>query len=244
MKIFLTAKWRDLALLNWRVQREVLAPFVPMGTELDNWNGAFYVSLVGFRFLDTRVLGMPVPLHTSFDEVNLRMYVRREIGNEVHRGVCFLQELVSRPVIAASARLTFNEPYRVVEMDEHIVPRGAGEPPSSVEYRWKWSEEWCGFIIKPKGSPSLPGPSSEEEFITDKPWGFTTQRDGGTLEYHVDHPRWRVWPIDDASVYGSVGESPEPKLSAVWSTIFGSTPHSVFFAEGSTITIYSPERIR
>jgi uncharacterized protein YqjF (DUF2071 family) len=243
VKKFLTASWRDLALINWRIQPELLTPHVPTGTELDNWNGAYYVSLVGFRFLDTRVLGMPVPLHSDFQEVNLRTYTRRRIENEIRRGVTFLRELVSRPVIAASARLTFNEPYHVVDMEETIVRPYADQPPS-VEYRWRWKEEWCGLRAVPEGLPAVPAPESEEDFITQKPWGFTTQRDDGTVEYHVEHPRWRVWQVSDARVYGSVSESPDPALNLIWSTVFGSEPHSAFFAEGSAITIYQPERIR
>ena len=46
---------------------------------------AAYVSLVGFRFLNTRVLGVSIPFHRDFDEVNLRFYVRRNIGSEVRR---------------------------------------------------------------------------------------------------------------------------------------------------------------
>jgi uncharacterized protein len=239
LKKFLTASWRDLALLNWRVQPEILAQYVPRGTELDNWNGGYYVTLVGFRFLDTRVLGLPVPFHGDFQEVNLRTYVRRTAGQEVHRGVRFLQELVSSPVIATGARVTFNEPYRVVDMDRRVNSGEPGEPVASVEYRWRWKTEWCGLAVTLKGSATPPAANSEEEFITYKRWGFTPQRDGGTIEYHVEHPNWNVWQVADARVYGSVGESDGP----MWSTIFGSRPHSVFFADGSPITIYRPARI-
>ena len=54
-KILLTAEWKYLAMLNYEVAPEILAPFVPAGTELDVWNGKHYVSVVGFMFLNTRV---------------------------------------------------------------------------------------------------------------------------------------------------------------------------------------------
>lgn len=217
----------------------MLAQYVPPGTELDNWNGAYYVSLIGFRFQDTRVLGLPLAFHSEFQEVNLRTYVRRQVGNDVHHGVRFIQELVSRPMIAAGARLTFNEPYRVVDMDERTSSGIPGEPISSVEYRWKWRTEWCGLSVTLKGLPSVPSPGSEEDFIMYKEWGFTPQRDGSAIEYHVEHPRWSVWQVSEGRAYGSVGESPGP----IWSIVFGSAPHSVFFADGSEVIIYQPERI-
>src|SRR5919199_3954177 len=90
---FLTAEWRYLVMLNYDVPPAVLAPLVPAGTTLDLWRGRALVSVVGFRFLATRVLGVPVPFHRDFDEVNLRFYVRRELpGGEVRRGVTFVRE--------------------------------------------------------------------------------------------------------------------------------------------------------
>ena len=75
---FLTARWIHLAMLNYEVDPAVLLDRVPAGTVLDSWDGSFFVSMVGFQFLDTRLLGvLPVPFHRNFDEVNLRFYVRR-----------------------------------------------------------------------------------------------------------------------------------------------------------------------
>ncbi len=65
---FLTAQWRWLAMANYVIDPAVLQPFVPRGTELDTWQGRHYVSLVGFLFLDTRVLGVPIPFHRNFEE--------------------------------------------------------------------------------------------------------------------------------------------------------------------------------
>src|SRR4051812_23124769 len=83
---FLTAEWRHLLMINYVVDPAALAPLVPAGTELDLWQGRAYVSVVGFRFLNTRVLGIPVPFHRNFDEVNLRFYVRRSVNGEWRKG--------------------------------------------------------------------------------------------------------------------------------------------------------------
>src|SRR5205085_6664081 len=75
--VFLSARWQLLAMLNWKIEPAILEPLVPRGCELDFHDGKTFISLVGFLFLDTRVLGVPVPLHRNFEEVNLRFYVRR-----------------------------------------------------------------------------------------------------------------------------------------------------------------------
>ena len=109
MGIFLTAEWRYLAMLNYAVDPQVLLPRVPAGTELDFFDGQTFVSLVGFLFRDTRVLGLRIPGHQTFEEVNLRFYVRRgangrTVDGEVRRGVVFVREIVPRWAIAAVAR--------------------------------------------------------------------------------------------------------------------------------------------
>lgn len=118
---FLTAEWRDLAMLNFAIDPAILAPLVPRGTELDSWHATTYVSLVGFRFLRTRLLGLPVPWHRDFEEVNLRFYVRRREGSEIRRGVVFIRELVPRRAIAAVARVWYNEPYTALPMRHRIT---------------------------------------------------------------------------------------------------------------------------
>ena len=87
-RTFLTATWQHLAMLNYEVDARLLAPFVPAGTELDRWRAKVFVSLVGFRFLKTKLFGLlSIPLHANFEEVNLRFYVRRQAGSEIRRGV-------------------------------------------------------------------------------------------------------------------------------------------------------------
>lgn len=89
MKKFLAARWQDLIMANYEVDPELLASRVPPGTELDLNGGRCFVSLVGFMFLGTRVMGVPVPFHINFEEVNLRFYVTRETRDEIRRGICF-----------------------------------------------------------------------------------------------------------------------------------------------------------
>ncbi len=81
-------------------------------------------------------------------------------------------------------------------------------------------------------------PGSEEEFITEHYWGYSSLpswRGGGTVEYKVEHPRWRVWPLlrpvldcDVAALYGTGFAGP-----------LGGEPSSAFLADGSEIAVYS-----
>ena len=133
MKKFLTAKWHDLIMANYEVDPSLLAGRVPAGTELDLHEGRCFVSLVGFMFLDTRVLGFLVPFHVNFEEVNLRFYVRRELGCEIRRGVVFIKEIVPRFAIATVARTLYGEPYEAMKMS-HVRTE------STVGYSWSNGE--------------------------------------------------------------------------------------------------------
>jgi uncharacterized protein len=236
--VFLTGEWRYLAMLNYRVDAALLEPFVPRGTTLDLWQGAAYVSLVGFLFRDTRVLGVPIPLHRDFEEVNLRFYVRREVGGEVRRGVTFIREIVPRPAIAIVARLTYNEPYVALPM-RHTIAEQANDDsaPGTVRYEWRQRTGWSAITVEAHGIAASLEAGSEAEFITEHYWGYTRQRDGGTVEYHVTHPRWRTWPVSAAAAHGNLAELYGAELGAVLQR----PPDSAFLAEGSTIAVHRPE---
>ena len=97
---FLNAEWRNLVMLNYPVDPSILSGRVPSGCELDSWRGETFVSMVGFQFLHTRVLGVPIPFHRHFEEVNLRFYVRHKAEGAWRRGVVFVKERVPRSAIA------------------------------------------------------------------------------------------------------------------------------------------------
>jgi uncharacterized protein len=236
---FLTAEWRHLAMLNYRVAPELLLPFVPAGTELDSWNDCHYLSVVGFLFQNTRVFGAAVPFHRNFEEVNLRFYVRRRIGSELRRAVCFVRELVPRAAIAAVARLAYNEPYRSLPMAHRIEPGVDAPSPSVVEYRWRLGGQWNTLSIEPRGQAQPIRPSSEEEFIAEHYWGYTRQRDGGTLAYEVRHPPWEIWNAGRAALTGD--------LTGVYGPVFAAAlrgaPTSAFLSAGSAVSVFPPVRL-
>lgn len=239
-RTFLTAEWRWLAMLNYHVAPELLRPYVPVGTELDCWNGATYVSIVGFLFRDTRVLGVPVPMHRHFEEVNLRFYVRRTVDGEVRRAVTFIRELVPRRAIATVAKLTYNEPYTALPMRHHLGPLDAATgAPSLVEYGWRKSGERNLLSVEPVGTARKLEAGSEEEFITEHYWGYTRQRDGGTVEYRVEHSPWRVWQVRNARLEGNLASLYGKEIA---SAIAGA-PASAFLADGSAVTLRAPARL-
>jgi uncharacterized protein len=229
---FLTAEWRSLAMLNYEVDPRLLRPLVPGGTELDQWSGKTFVSLVGFVFLNTKVFGVPVPFHRNFEEVNLRFYVRRREGTELRRGVVFVREIVPRWAIATVARKLYGEKYVALPMRHQIRARADGG--YAVEYAWRTGGAWNRLSLTAGGAPVLPGEGSEEQFITEHYWGYAAQQDGGCVEYRVVHPSWRVWRAQQARFEGEMDELYGDELGGV----IKHKPASAFLAEGSEIAVY------
>jgi hypothetical protein len=229
--VFLTAEWRHLVMLNYEVDPSLLLKFVPAGTELDRWNGKSFLSLVGFRFLQTEVLGMPFPLHRNFEEVNLRFYVCREQNGEIKRGVVFIREIVPRWAIATIARTFYNENYIALPMSHRISSKNNGE--LQVDYSWQSGTIRNKIGLTVNGLPELPKSGSEEQFITEHYWGYTARKDGGCSEYQVAHPAWKVWSGKNIVVEGDMENLYGRDIAA----ILKHPPASAFLADGSAVTV-------
>ena len=228
-KPFLTADWRYLAMLNFSVDPAILKPLVPAGVELDYCEGETFLSVVGFLFLNTCVLGIPVPFHRDFEEVNLRFYVKRQSVEGCRRGVVFVGEIVPRRAIAMVARVFYGERYSALPM-RHSISDDDGKV--AVDYGWRRGKKWEGLSMTATGAAQAVAGGSHEEFITEHYWGYTAGK--RTSEYRVEHPRWKVWPADTAKFEANVatlyGEQFVAPLSA--------TPVSQFIAEGSHVRVW------
>ncbi len=226
-------------MLNYRVDPGILQSFVPAGTELDFFQDQTFISVVGFQFQHTRVRGVAIPFHCNFAEVNLRFYVRRRGPEGWRRGVVFIRELVPRLAIALVARMVYNEPYAAVPMRQRWDTAPAPGLRHTAAYSWKWRQTWNEMSITVQGEPQPMLRGSAAEFIAEHYWGYTAQRDGSTLEYQVEHPPWRVWLAEAASLTGD--------LRSCYGNTMGEClqgpPSSAFLAEGSKVAVYGGARM-
>ena len=237
---FLTAEWRYLAMLNYKIDPAILTSFIPKGTELDSWNGKTFVSVVAFLFLNTRVMGFPIPFHRNFEEINLRFYVRRDAEDGWRRGVVFIKEIVPRAAIALTARWLYNENYVALPTGNEIL-RSADNSAKveSVKYYWTFRNRAHFIELATRGELALIIEGSEEEFIAQHYWGYSVQKDGGTVEYRVEHPLWCIWQARSCRFDCDVGEFYGKQFAKVLST----SPSSAFLAEGSKVSVYRGKRI-
>lgn len=233
---FLNGEWRKLVIANYIVNPKILEKYLPLGTVLDLWQDKCYVSLVGFMFLNTKLLGIKIPFHSNFEEVNLRFYVKRTENGTVKRGVVFIKEIVPKAALTFVANTIYKEHYETLPM-KHSWVENTNQ--IEVEYRWKKSEKWNSLKVSGENKLYELEAGSEAEFITEHYWGYARIDQSKTNEYEVKHPKWMAYKIDSFEINVDFIE--------VYGEEFGflnnETPFSVIMAEGSKISVENKKRL-
>jgi uncharacterized protein YqjF (DUF2071 family) len=234
---FLEAQWKNLLMLNYEVDPEILKPYLPPSTVIDLWQGKALVSMVGFMFNETRVLGIKWPFHISFEEVNLRFYVKHFDGKEWKRGAVFVSEIVPKSIIVFIANNLYKEHYRTLRMRHSQIQ--AANNHTEFLYEWKLKGQWnkLGATVSNTFEDIQPG--SPEEFIFEHYWGYNKLTDTKTMQYQVEHVSWQIAKVKsyvfDANIVELYGKDFLPFL--------GQKPCSAFFANGSDISVRIGEKI-
>jgi len=229
---FLEAEWNNLIMANYAIDPALLLPYLPHKTELDTFNGKAYVSLVGFMFEKTKMLGFRIPFHINFEEVNLRFYVRYKDNGEWKRGVVFIKEIVPRIAISVVANVVYKEKYVYMPMSHFLHHNGDEQ---TIGYGWKYRGRWNKLeaVTEKQSVPMQPG--SEEEFIAEHYWGYSRHSANITYEYAVQHPAWEIYPVKKYSIDCDFG--------TLYGNEFGfltnAVPTSVFVAKGSAVAVLS-----
>jgi uncharacterized protein YqjF (DUF2071 family) len=234
--VFLTAKWRHLAVFNYAIEPQVLEPYLPAGLELDFWRGTTYISLLAFLFQDTRLWGVPIPFHRAFPEVNLRFYVKRPMPTAERRGVVFLREIAPRRAVAYVASKFYGEKYLALPMRACIEPdEQCKEFSRRARFEWRMSGNAFEIDAASDAPPQYPEPGSLDEFIIEHYWGYSVgkRRDDACLEYEVEHPRWRVRTADSAIFTGNAAAL----YGEEFAKVLGHPPASAFIADGSAVEV-------
>jgi len=182
------------------------------------------------------MLGVKVPLHINFEEVNLRFYVRYNDAGVWKRGTVFIKEIVSKPAITFVANTLYKEKYETMPTryswktsDEKLM----------IEYEWKKNKNWNSISIEAEKQLLDIDANSEAEFITEHYWGYAKMSAQKTKEYGVEHPRWQMYKTIDYKIKADFADL----YGNEFSFLNQSKPLSVFLAEGSKIKIRTGKNI-
>ena len=227
---FLSARWENLIMANYEINPNVLIPYLPKGVELDLYHNKCYVSLVGFMFKQTSLFNLPIPFLGTFEEINLRFYVKRVEGDIIKRGVVFINETVPYKLVAWLANKLYKENYIAIPTRNFIDIQNVSK---TIRYEWKINNKWNHIEVNAGKENVQMLPDSIEEFIFEHYYGYTKINNQLSQEYKVNHPRWFVNKVinysidcDFKSMYGND-----------FTCLYNNQPESVIIAEGSPVTV-------
>ena len=222
---------------HYEVNPEVLKAYVPAGTELDFFEGKCYVSLVGFMFLNTKLLGVKIPFHKNFEEVNLRFYVKHKVGNEIKRGVVFIKEIVPKRALTFVANTIYKENYVTLPMSHKWEEN---KSTFSIEYSWELHKKLNYIkVISDKNGVEI-RKHSKTEFIAEHYWGYSKGSKKETTEYEVKHIKWKNYLVKEFQVSVDF----EANYGLDFCFLNNKKPDSVMLLEGSEISVENKKTIK
>ena len=227
--IFLKASWENLIMANYEIEPSILEPYLPKGVELDFFNNKTYVSLVGFMFKKTRLFGVPIPFFGSFEEINLRFYVRKVENRKIKKGVVFINETVPFKIVALLANKLYKEHYISIPTKNTI----SIEENKHITYEWKVNNKWNSIKVESDINKYKIEQGTIEEYIFERYFGFTKVSNISSQEYQINHPKWMTHKVlntdincDFRTMYGE----------AFWE-LDNQKPDSILLAEGSYVSV-------
>jgi uncharacterized protein YqjF (DUF2071 family) len=181
-------------------------------------------------FKQTSLFGVPIPVLGTFEEINLRFYVKRVEENLVKRGVVFINETVPYKPVAWLANKLYKEHYMAIPTKNSIAVENAAK---KIRYEWKINKAWNHLEVKAAVEKENMVPGSIEEFIFEHYYGYTKINDLHSQEYKVNHPRWQVNNVIDYSIDSDFTSM----YGKNFSFLDNQKPDSIIIAEGSPVTV-------
>lgn len=230
MKVFLKANWENIIMVNYEIAAEILFKFLPKGVSVDLYNGKAYISLVGFMFKNTKIFNVPTFKFGTFEEINLRFYVTRKVGNETRRGVVFINETVPYKTVAWLANTLYKEHYSVVPTKHSITRDSVNQ---KIKFEWLLQKKWNSIYVENTLSSHEMNHNSLEKFIYEHYYGYTKIDEQTTEEYRLHHPSWRIHEVVDYEIACDF----KAMYGNAFSVLDDTKPTAVFIAEGSSVSI-------
>ncbi|MEF8840666.1 MAG: DUF2071 domain-containing protein [Haloarculaceae archaeon] len=178
--------WRDLLFAHWAIPAGTVEAHLPEGLAVDTFEDDAYLGVVPFRM---EIGPARFPFRLTFDELNLRTYVR---GPDGGRGVYFFNLDADDPLGVAVARTLFRLPYYRAEtavrrIDGRVRFRSRrtheGVPPARFDAEYG-----------PDGAAFTPEPGSLEAFLAENYRFYTVDDDGRVYHGDIDHEPWTLRP--------------------------------------------------
>jgi uncharacterized protein len=233
MRSLLTADWTNLLVATFEADKKLLRDYIPYKTELNDWNGKHYMSLLGFMFSRPVIAGIPSPVYRCFEEINLRFYVRHKSKYGWRNGVVFIKEITPYKLVGLAAKWLYRENFISLPMKHSFTHTGNEK---KTFYHWYTGRDWNYLKLVTKPNPAEPAHYSLESFTREHYYAYTRQNAVKTREFEIEHPPWHIYPgisfdmkLDAATIYGNQ-----------FADYFQQAPCTSFLMDGSRTNVSFP----
>lgn len=229
-KVFLKANWERLISANYTVDPSALLNHLPIGTVLEPHLNAHFVSLVAFRYSKTRLYNVRVPFHDTFEEVNLRFYVQREVApGEWRSEVAFTKLFFPKKTLSFVANKIYKENYETLQMRHRWQ-----EQESTLHTTYGLHKNgWNDLKVTSEKTSQLILPNSPEFFFTKHFWGTSQINQHSCTVYDIEHPDWEAYNVKTAEVKVDFGAL----FGKEFEHLTNKKPDSVHLIKGSEVIV-------
>jgi len=223
----LSMRWADLLFMHWRVDAVAFRRRIPAGLELDLFEGQAWLGVVPFCMVDTRLRGLPpMPFASSFPELNVRTYVRRN-GKS---GVWFFSLDATSWLAVQTARRFFHLPYEHAQMSAETVE-------GTIQYQSDRRDGRAKFVgsYRAVGPVTLAKPGTLEHWLTERYCLYSADSKDGLWRGEIHH---EPWPLQSAEV--------EVRMNTMTAPLGISLPDTqpvVHFAKALDVIAWSIDRV-
>jgi uncharacterized protein YqjF (DUF2071 family) len=178
----------DQLFAHWRVSSGALGEHLPDGLAVDEFDGSAWIGVTPFAVTGLRGRGMlPLPLVSSFLELNVRTYVTRDD----RPGIWFLSLDASSPLVAEAGRRLYRLPF----FRATITLRRRG---GRIVYDCG-RDDGRAFSVSyaPSGGRFSADPGSLVHFLTER-YCLYSEDDGRLFRADVHHRPWPLQPAEAA----------------------------------------------
>jgi uncharacterized protein YqjF (DUF2071 family) len=168
--------WDELLFMHWRVEEDTVRDLLPEALELDTHDGSAWIGVTPFRVSGLRLHGLPpVPVLSSFPEVNMRTYVTYEDKP----GIWFFSLDADSSWAVEAARLIYRLPYHHAKIE-------IGHRVEWIDYR---SERLGATLDVSYRGVGAAESGAMEDFLTERYCLYTEHR-GRLHRAEIHHAPW------------------------------------------------------
>lgn len=193
-------EWRDVVALNFNVDPRLLLPLIPKGTRVLTYHDHALITIMAKNIREYRPYAKNLTLFRSVDEIDIRVYLTWDNGNEVRNGHYKLKNLVSNKMACRIFRFLSGQEQELVSISRSTTgfEDATLDALPTAEYRWSHEDSDNLFRVTARNQAGKGADGSKEQFVLQQEHRFVSSS-RGTQCLPIRQTPWLVWNASSGS---------------------------------------------